>query len=85
MLGQNLAPEYHVVSGLRRMSSDQQASLTRAGVQLTPEVIAKNRRFAFHDAPLEVPERAARRCRRCRGAPSEIRRADASFNATAAA
>ena len=27
VLGQNLAPEYHVVSGMRRMSSDQVASL----------------------------------------------------------
>ena len=54
-LGQNLVPEYHVVSGLRRMSSDHVASLPAAGIPLTPEVVAKNRWFAFHDAPLEVP------------------------------
>src|SRR6185437_2503559 len=55
VLGQNLVPEYHVVSGLRRMSSDQVTALPRDGIPLTPEVIAKNRQFAFHDAPLEVP------------------------------
>src|ERR1035437_7747923 len=31
-LGQNLAPEYHVVSGMRRMSSDHVASLPAAGI-----------------------------------------------------
>src|SRR3954465_12193220 len=30
-LGQNLLPEYHVVSGLRRMSSDHVGSLPAAG------------------------------------------------------
>ena len=54
-LAQNLAPEYHVVSGLRRMSSDHVGSLPAAGIALTPEVVAKNRWYAFHDAPLEVP------------------------------
>jgi len=54
-LGQNLLPEYHVVSGLRRMSSDHVASIPAAGIALTPEVVAKNRWYAFHDAPLEVP------------------------------
>src|SRR5262249_43474174 len=38
-LGQNLAPEYHVVRGLRRMSSDHVTSIPAAGIELTPEVI----------------------------------------------
>ena len=42
-LGQHLSPEYHVVSGLRRMSSDHVGSLPAAGIPLTPEVVAKNR------------------------------------------
>src|SRR6185436_4331584 len=54
-LGQNLTPEYHVVSGLRRMSSDHAEAFPRSGIELTPEVIAKNRWYAFHDAPLEIP------------------------------
>src|SRR5262249_9305508 len=53
VLGQNLKPEYHVVSGLRRMSSDHVASFPAAGIALTPDVVAKNRWYAFHDAPLE--------------------------------
>ena len=51
-LGQNLTPEYHVVSGIRRMSTQQAEPLKAAGVELTPEVIAKNRWYAFWDAPL---------------------------------
>lgn len=76
-LGQNLVPEYHVVSGIRRMSTQQADPLKQAGVELTPEVIAKNRWYAFWDAPLVLkpgreiigPPRAA----------ADIRRADASF------
>jgi hypothetical protein len=51
-LGQNLAPDYHVISGIRRMSTQQADPLKAAGVELTPEVIAKNRWYAFWDAPL---------------------------------
>jgi hypothetical protein len=81
-LGQNLVPEYHVVSGLRRMSSDQVAALPRDGIELTPEVVAKNRWFAFHDAPLEVPGRSGRQMPPLPRSPSEIRRADSSFKTT---
>ena len=81
-LGQNLVPEYHVVSGLRRMSSDQVGALPRDGVELTPEVIAKNRWFAFHDAPLEVPGKSGPQMPPLPRSPSEIRRADSSFNTT---
>src|SRR5438270_9412437 len=41
MLGQNLAPEYHVVSGVRRMSSDHVGAFPASGIPLTPEIIAK--------------------------------------------
>ena len=43
VLGQNLTPEYQVLSGIRRMSTQQAQPLREAGVTLTPEVIAKNR------------------------------------------
>ena len=36
-LGQNLAPEYHVVSGPRWMSSDHVGSLPAAGIALTTQ------------------------------------------------
>src|SRR5262249_28592484 len=42
-VGQNLTPEYHVVSGIRRMSVQQAEPLVGAGVELTPAVIEKNR------------------------------------------
>jgi hypothetical protein len=56
ILGQNLTPEFRVVSGIRRMSTQQAEPLRAAGVVLTPEVIAKNRWFAFWDAPLVLPD-----------------------------
>jgi hypothetical protein len=54
-LGRNLTPEYHVVSGVRRMADDQANPLRAAGVQLTDEVINKHRWYAFWDAPLVMP------------------------------
>jgi hypothetical protein len=54
-LGRNLMPEYHVVSGVRRMADDQANPLKAAGIELTEEVITKNRWYAFWDAPLVMP------------------------------
>ena len=54
-LGKNLTPEYHVVSGIRRMADDQANPLKAAGIELTEEVINKNRWYAFWDAPLVMP------------------------------
>ena len=51
-LGRNLAPEYHVVSGVRRMADDQANPLRAAGIELTQDVIDKHRWYAFWDAPL---------------------------------
>jgi hypothetical protein len=76
-LGQNLIPEFHVVSGIRRLSTQQTAPLQAAGVELTPEVVAKNRWFAFWDAPLVLNPG-----REIIGGPrtaADIKRADASF------
>ena len=75
-------PEYHVVSGLRRMSSDHVGSLPAAGIPLTPEVVAKNRWYAFHDAPLEIPGQSGTQMPPLPRKPEEIRRADATFKAT---
>jgi hypothetical protein len=101
ILGQNLTAEYHVTSGVRRMSEQQAEPLRAAGVELTPDVIAKNRWYAFWDAPFVMPdgpEMQAQRAQRGRGAqpaaervlggprkPSEIRRATASFQTTTCA
>ena len=55
-LGENLAPEYRVTTGVRRMSEQQAQPLRDAGVQITPDVIEKNRWYAFWDAPLVLPD-----------------------------
>jgi hypothetical protein len=55
VLGENLIPEYHVVSGIRRLPNDQGGALQRQGIAITQEVIDKNRWYAFWDAPLLVP------------------------------
>src|SRR6266849_7244127 len=79
-LGQNLTPDYHVVSGIRRMSTQQADPLKAAGIELTPDVIAKNRWYAFWDAPLVLKPG-----REIIGPPrseSDIKQASASFHTT---
>ncbi len=53
-LGENLRPEYHVVSGIRRFSGQQGQPLTGLG-QLTPERMEKEKWFVYRDAPLYIP------------------------------
>jgi hypothetical protein len=94
-LGRDLVPEYRVTTGVRRMSEQQAAPLRDAHVELTPDVIDKNRWYAFWDAPLVLPDGPEMREVQARRAgpppprvlgpprtPAEIRRATASFNAT---
>jgi hypothetical protein len=54
-LGQNLVPEYYVVSGVRRMTTQQGQPLRELGIDITPEVIEREKWYAFWDAPLVVP------------------------------
>ncbi len=88
-LGNNLKPEYRVVTGVRRMSNQQADPLRAAGVELTPEVTAKNRWYAFWDAPLSIQAPPAPGAKpvasRVLGPPrtaDEIHRAAATFNAS---
>ena len=88
-LGENLKPEYRVVTGVRRMSTQQADPLRAAGVELTPDVIEKNRWYAFWDAPLFIPPPPAagrgQAAARTVGTPrteSEIRRASASYTSS---
>ena len=83
-LGESLTPEYHVVTGVRRMTTQQADPLKAAGIEITEDVIDRNRWYAFWDAPLELPPPPAPGGRggssRVLGGPrtaSEIRRADA--------
>ena len=55
VLGQNLTPEYQVTTGVRRMSNDQANAFASLGIDVTQEVIDKNRWYAFWDAPLSIP------------------------------
>lgn len=54
-LGQNLTPEFYVKSGIRRMTTQQGAPLRDLGVDITPEVIEKNKWYSFWDAPFVIP------------------------------
>ena len=95
IVGESLKPEYHVVSGVRRMTTQQAAPLRAAGIEITQEVIDKNRWYAFWDAPLFIPSAppptppggkpARQPAPPVLGGPrtaDEIRRASASFSST---
>lgn len=79
-LAQDLAPEFHVTSGVRRISEQQLGPLRALKIPLTPELVEREKWKVFWDAPLTVPgvpgvnPDLPRR-------PEEIRRAFASYNA----
>lgn len=54
-LGQNLVPEFYVKTGVRRMTTQQGAPLINLGVDITPDVIEKNKWYSFWDAPFVMP------------------------------
>jgi hypothetical protein len=66
-LGQNLVPEFYVKSGVRRMTTQQGQPLIDLGVDITPDVIEKNKWYAFWDAPFVVPGVAPEPPARARG------------------
>jgi hypothetical protein len=80
VLGRNLTPEFEVTSGKRRLSEQQMAPLRKLGVQFTPDVVNREKWFAFWDAPLMVPGAPNTNMDLPRK-PEEIRRARAEFHA----
>src|SRR5262245_33520237 len=80
-LGSDLVPEYRATTGVRRMTEQQAQPLRDAGVQVTPDVIDKNRWYAFWDAPLYIHDGPERRVLGGPRNASEIRRATATFSA----
>lgn len=56
-LGRDLAPEFQVTSGVRRLSQQQVSPLESLGIALTPEVVGREKWNSFWDAPLMVPGR----------------------------
>jgi len=80
VLGRSLTPEFHVTSGVRRISEQQLAPLRALG-QLAPEFLEQEKWKVFWDAPLSVPGRKGTNPGLPRR-PEEIRRAAASFHST---
>src|SRR5438270_397008 len=81
VLGRNLAPEFEVTSGVRRLSQQQIAPLRELKIELTPEVVEREKWNAFWDAPLVVPGRPGTNLGLPRK-PEEIRTTWAKYNAT---
>ena len=54
VLGRDLAPEFRITSGQRRISAQQEVPLRQLRM-FTPDVIERQKWFAFWDAPLNVP------------------------------
>ncbi len=79
-LGRDLEPEFEVVSGVRRMSEQQAAPLRALKIDLTPELIEKEKWNAFWDAPLMIPGSGNTNLGLPRK-PEEVRRAWASYRA----
>ena len=80
-LGRNLQPEFNVTTGRRRITEQQLNPLRLLGVDITPEIIEKEKWNAFWDAPLVVPGRDAANPA-FRRSPDEIRHATATYDAT---
>ncbi|MFN3324086.1 MAG: hypothetical protein ACK5AZ_11370 [Bryobacteraceae bacterium] len=80
VLGSDLVPEYEIVSGRRRISNQQLKPLHALGVQITPEIIEKEKWNVFWDAPLEVPGYEGINPDLPRS-PEEVRRVTATYNA----
>src|ERR1017187_9078690 len=82
VLGHDLTPEYQVTTGRRRISAQQEVPLRQLGM-FTPEIIERQKWFAFWDAPLNVPGRPGSNAAvDLPRKPEEIQRAWAAFQIT---
>ena len=55
VLGVNLKPEFNLTSGRRRISEQQLNPLRKLGVELTPELLEREKWNVFWDSPLTIP------------------------------
>ena len=55
VLGESLKPEFTVTSGRRRISEQQLNPLRKLGVELTPELLEREKWYVFWDSPLTIP------------------------------
>ena len=81
VLGRNLTPEFEITSGVRRLSQQQIAPLKELNVELTPDVVEREKWNAFWDAPLMIPGRPGTNLDLPRK-PEEIRKAWATYRST---
>ncbi len=81
-LARDLKPEFNVTTGRRRISEQQLRPLRNLGVELTPEVLEKEKWKVFWDAPLNIPGRANVNPGLPRSA-DEVRHSTATYNVTA--
>jgi hypothetical protein len=95
----NAKPEFRVVSGIRRVTSQQLQPLRALGIEITPEVVDAHKWDAFWDAPLDLrapsggqgfggsvpPADGVAGQPGLPRSPSEIRRATGSYHATTCA
>ncbi len=80
-LGSGLAPEFHLTSGVRRISNQQLEPLRALGREITPGIIEREKWRVFWDAPLVVPGSERTNLDMPRK-PGEIRRAASSFQSS---
>ncbi len=80
-LARDLSPEFHVTTGVRRISQQQLNPIQALGQDVTPEVIEKEKWKVFWDAPLSVPGLEGVNTNLPRK-ESEIRRSAAAYNIT---
>ena len=82
VLGRDLAPEFQVTSGVRRLATAQAEALRHIHGALTPDLIEREKWNTFWDAPLSVPgnPRAGDSSIDLPRRSEEIRRAWASFH-----
>jgi len=82
VLGRDVIPEFDVTTGKRRLSEQQMQPLRELNIAFTPELVNREKWNAFWDAPLMVPGRSGTNMELPRK-PEEVRRATASYHATA--
>src|SRR5690349_4228133 len=81
VLGRSLTPEFELTTGVRRLSNQQMEPMKELGIELTPDVVEREKWNAFWDSPLMVPGRPGTNLGLPRK-PEEIRRASAVFHSS---
>ena len=81
ILARDVTPEFEVTTGRRRMSEQQLAPLRKLNINLTPELLDREKWKAFWDAPLDIPGNKGANLDLPR-TQAEIHRAHATYHST---